>query len=90
MASVTTGANTAGTIEQAVHAALATVDDPEIHRPITELGMVKSVVVVDGVADIGVYLTVVGCPMREADHQAGHRRRVARPGDHAPCASSWT
>jgi ATP-binding protein involved in chromosome partitioning len=62
---VTTGTNTAGTVEQAVHAALATVDDPEIHRPITELGMVKSVVVVDGVADIGVYLTVAGCPMRE-------------------------
>ena len=62
---MTTGTNPAGTIEQAVHAALATVDDPEIHRPITELGMVKSVVVVDGVADIGVYLTVAGCPMRE-------------------------
>ena len=62
---VTTATNPAGAIEQAVHAALATVDDPEIHRPITELGMVKSVVVVDGVADIGVYLTVVGCPMRE-------------------------
>ena len=62
---VTTGTNPAGTIEQAVHAALATVDDPEIHRPITELGMVKSVVVVDGTADIGVYLTVAGCPMRE-------------------------
>jgi ATP-binding protein involved in chromosome partitioning len=62
---VTTGQNATGTVEQAVHAALATVDDPEIHRPITELGMVKSVLVVDGVADVGVYLTVVGCPMRE-------------------------
>ena len=62
---VTTGPNATGTVEQAVHAALATVDDPEIHRPITELGMVKSVLVVDGVADVGVYLTVVGCPMRE-------------------------
>jgi ATP-binding protein involved in chromosome partitioning len=62
---VTTGQNATGTVEQAVHAALATVDDPEIHRPITELGMVKSVRVVDGVADVGVYLTVVGCPMRE-------------------------
>src|SRR4051812_36382938 len=55
----------AGTVEQAVHAALATVEDPEIHRPITELGMVKSVAVADGVADVGVYLTVAGCPMRE-------------------------
>jgi ATP-binding protein involved in chromosome partitioning len=63
---LTTSANSAaGTVEQAVHAALATVEDPEIHRPITELGMVKSVVVADGVADIGVYLTVAGCPMRE-------------------------
>jgi ATP-binding protein involved in chromosome partitioning len=60
----TTGNTT--TTEQAVHAALATVDDPEIHRPITELGMVKSVVVLaDGRAQIGVYLTVAGCPMRD-------------------------
>ena len=63
---MSTSANTpAGTVEQAVHAALATVEDPEIHRPITELGMVKSVVVADGVAHVGVFLTVAGCPMRE-------------------------
>ena len=31
------------TVEEAVHAALAGVDDPEIHKPITELGMVKGV-----------------------------------------------
>ena len=73
-----------------MHAALATVDDPEIHRPITELGMVKSVAVVDGVADIGVYLTVVGCPMREMITKRVTEAVVARPGDHAPCASSWT
>ncbi|GAA1316369.1 Mrp/NBP35 family ATP-binding protein [Pseudonocardia xinjiangensis] len=60
----TTGNTT--TTEQAVHAALATVEDPEIHRPITELGMVKSVQVLpDGRARIGVYLTVAGCPMRD-------------------------
>ena len=54
------------TIEQAVHTALSRVDDPEIHKPITELGMVKSVAVsADGVAQIGIYLTVAGCPMRE-------------------------
>ena len=53
------------TIEQAVRAALATVDDPEIHKPITDLGMVKGVdVAPDGRARIGVYLTVAGCPMR--------------------------
>src|SRR3954452_5626063 len=54
------------TVEEAVHAALAGVDDPEIHKPITELGMVKGVSVgADGIAFVGVYLTVAGCPMRE-------------------------
>ena len=54
------------TVEEAVHAALAGVDDPEIHKPITELGMVKGVTVgPDGIAHVGVFLTVAGCPMRE-------------------------
>ena len=49
----------------AIHAALATVHDPEIHRPITEIGMLKGIDVHDGgVVDVGVYLTVEGCPMR--------------------------
>lgn len=52
--------------EDAVREALATVNDPEIHRPITELGMVKSVEIdPDGVVAVTVYLTVSGCPMRE-------------------------
>ncbi len=52
--------------EDAVREALATVDDPEIHRPITELGMVKSVEIgPDGAVAVTVYLTVSGCPMRE-------------------------
>ena len=49
-----------------VNAALATVNDPEIRRPITELGMVESVDVgEDGVVAVTVLLTVAGCPMRE-------------------------
>src|SRR4051812_16544969 len=52
--------------EDAVRAALATVNDPEIHRPITDLGMVKSVeIAADGTVAVAVYLTVAGCPMRE-------------------------
>jgi len=50
----------------AVHAALATVEDPEIHKPITDLGMVKSVEIADdGRVAVAVYLTVAGCPMRD-------------------------
>jgi ATP-binding protein involved in chromosome partitioning len=55
----------ADTLLDAIDAALATVEDPEIHRPITELGMVKSRDVHDGVARIAVYLTISGCPMRD-------------------------
>jgi ATP-binding protein involved in chromosome partitioning len=52
--------------EEAVRAALATVNDPEIHRPITDLGMVKSVEIsADGAVAVGVYLTVAGCPLRD-------------------------
>ncbi|MDP1878135.1 MAG: P-loop NTPase [Actinomycetota bacterium] len=48
-----------------VTVALATVNDPEINRPITELGMVKSVeVLADGAVRVGIFLTVAGCPMR--------------------------
>lgn len=50
----------------AIDAALATVSDPEIKQPITDLGMVKSVDVgSDGRVAVAVYLTVAGCPMRD-------------------------
>jgi len=53
------------TAEQ-VTQALAGVNDPEIHRPITELGMVKNVAVDErGVVRVDVYLTVSGCPLRD-------------------------
>jgi ATP-binding protein involved in chromosome partitioning len=49
-----------------VATALSAVNDPEIHRPITELGMVKSIEVTPGgVVEVAVYLTVSGCPLRD-------------------------
>ncbi|WP_291381268.1 P-loop NTPase [Demequina sp.] len=51
---------------EALQAALSKVIDPEIRRPITEIGMVRSIDVdSDGVAVIGIDLTISGCPMRE-------------------------
>ena len=56
---------TSPTLEQ-VNAALATVNDPEIKRPITELGMVESVDIDDaGRVRVTVLLTVAGCPLKE-------------------------
>lgn len=49
-----------------IQAALATVNDPEIRRPITDLGMVDSVQVDDaGVVHVTVLLTVSGCPLKD-------------------------
>lgn len=49
-----------------IHAALATVNDPEIRRPITELGMVRDVEVdADGAVTVTVLLTVSGCPLKD-------------------------
>jgi ATP-binding protein involved in chromosome partitioning len=55
----------APTVDQVMQA-LAGVQDPEIHRPITELGMVKNVEVgADGAVTVEVWLTVSGCPLRD-------------------------
>ncbi|WP_110183139.1 Mrp/NBP35 family ATP-binding protein [Nocardioides solisilvae] len=49
-----------------VNAALATVQDPEIKRPITDLGMVDSVELgADGSVAVTVLLTVAGCPLKD-------------------------
>lgn len=47
-----------------IYAQLALVEDPEIHRPITELGMVKSVKLDGAHAVIEVFLTIKSCPMK--------------------------
>ncbi|MFJ6212843.1 Mrp/NBP35 family ATP-binding protein [Streptomyces sp. NPDC092296] len=67
MANQTQGATGgAAALEESVRSALATVQDPEIHRPITELGMVKSVEIgAGGAVRVAVWLTVSGCPMRD-------------------------
>lgn len=49
----------------AVLTALATVQDPEIHRPITELGMVRSVEVDGTRVVVGLDLTTPGCPLKD-------------------------
>src|SRR5215470_1622129 len=69
MATTTSGRSGAGlgppTVDQVMQA-LAGVRDPEIRKPITELGMVKNVQVgQDGAVRVEVWLTVSGCPLRD-------------------------
>ncbi|MEW1838282.1 Mrp/NBP35 family ATP-binding protein [Nonomuraea angiospora] len=52
--------------QEQVTAALGTVIDPEIRRPITDLDMVKSIdIAPDGVVRVGIFLTVAGCPLKD-------------------------
>ncbi|MFP5283408.1 MAG: Mrp/NBP35 family ATP-binding protein [Actinomycetes bacterium] len=50
----------------AIHQALSQVLDPEIRRPITDLGMVDRIdIAADGRTRITVLLTVAGCPLKD-------------------------
>src|SRR3954464_2114775 len=52
-------------LQSAVRAGLAKVIDPQLRRPITELGMVKSVELdADGGVHVEIYLTTSACPKK--------------------------
>ena len=51
--------------EAQVREALKGVRDPEIGRPIDEIGMLKSVEVDGGVVRVHVLLTIEGCPLKD-------------------------
>jgi ATP-binding protein involved in chromosome partitioning len=50
--------------EALVRTALEAVNDPELHRPITELDMVRAVLVDGGRVRLSIALTVPGCPLK--------------------------
>jgi len=67
--------------QDALLAALATVNDPEIRRPVTELGMVKSVAIDDaGHVALELFLTVAGCPMKDTLRKDTSAALLAVPG----------
>ena len=53
------------TLIEKINAALATVQDPELHHALPELGMVESVAENNGVGDLTILLTISGCPMKD-------------------------
>ena len=64
-----------------IRTALHRVDDPEIHRPITDLGMVDGIEV-DAAGQVGVriLLTVAGCPLRDTLNRDVTAAVLAVPG----------
>lgn len=51
--------------EAALARAVGAVEDPEIHRPLADLGMLRRVSASAALARVEVALTTVGCPLRE-------------------------
>jgi ATP-binding protein involved in chromosome partitioning len=65
---------------ESVHAALAGVVDPEIGRPLAELGMIRDVKVEGDAVSLGVDLTTHACPLKgriEADVTAAVKKAGA-------------
>jgi len=66
--------------KDAVVEALRDVMDPELHRSIVELNMVKEVDVRDGAVRVDALLTISGCPMRETIIDSIKAKVQALPG----------
>jgi ATP-binding protein involved in chromosome partitioning len=57
---------TSATLTESVRAALGTVQDPDLHKDLVTLGMIKDLVVSDsGAVKVTVELTTPACPMKE-------------------------
>jgi ATP-binding protein involved in chromosome partitioning len=79
------GESTTSTVEHPlvaqIRAALHRVDDPEIRRPITDLGMVDDIEVdVAGRVRVRILLTVAGCPLRDTLNRDVTAAVLAVPG----------
>lgn len=73
MASRYTTFVTASVSEGAVRAALATVSDPEIHRDIVSLGMIRHLEIDGGIVRLRVALTTPACPLKDVIERDIHR-----------------
>ena len=51
--------------KEQVRQALRNVLDPEIGRPIEDIGMLKDIVVEDGTVRVDVLITIEGCPLKD-------------------------
>jgi ATP-binding protein involved in chromosome partitioning len=66
--------------EPSVIEALRPVQDPELHRSIVDLGMVKGVAIDGGSVQVQIALTVAGCPLRNEIDQRVSQAVLALDG----------
>ncbi len=72
-----------GPTREQVLEALRDVQDPELHKSIVELDMVREIAVRDGHVTVDALLTISGCPLRETIVQSIAERVRALPGVNA-------
>ena len=65
-----------------IESALRGVVDPELGADVVELGMVRDISISDGVASVGIALTIAACPMRDQIEGDVIRKVTALPGIH--------
>lgn len=65
---------------EAIEGALRGVVDPELGADVVELGMVRDIDLTDGVATIGIALTIAACPMRDQIEGDVIRKVTSLPG----------
>ncbi|MFO0972279.1 MAG: Mrp/NBP35 family ATP-binding protein [Phycisphaerae bacterium] len=63
--------------------ALRQVQDPELHKDLVTLNMVKEVAILDGTVRLGIELTTPACPLKETIGRDVERAVTAIPGVHA-------
>jgi ATP-binding protein involved in chromosome partitioning len=63
-----------------LRAAVGAVLDPEIRRPLAELDMIAGARIVDGVAEVDLRLTIVGCPAADSIERDVRAAAAAVPG----------
>jgi ATP-binding protein involved in chromosome partitioning len=66
--------------QEAILDALSRVIDPELRRPVTELGMVRAVDIDGGRVAVTITLTVAGCPLRSSFQEQVAREVGAADG----------
>ena len=69
-----------GVTKEQVIEALRGVMDPELHRSIVELNMVRDVIIRDGAVQVDALLTISGCPLRETIIESIKSKVEALPG----------
>lgn len=75
-----TGSGASTSAVEDLRARVGAILDPEIRRPLAELGMIGEVTLVDDVARVNVMLTITGCPAATEIEASVREAALAAPG----------